>query len=368
MKRHLFLDLGKVNQEYSTQLKAACARVIDSGHYIDGEEVAALESEMAHFCGTSHCVGVGNGLDALRLILAGYKTLGLLSEGDEVIVPANTYIATVLAITDMGLTPRFVEPSPDTFNIHTSLIEAAINDRTRAIMTVHLYGNPSYDHAMKEIAARHNLLLLEDSAQAIGAHVEGKRCGALGDAAAFSFYPTKNLGALGDGGAVTTDDARLAEVIKALRNYGSTIQYYNTYRGYNSRLDPIQAAMLRTKLPYIEKENAGRRALADIYTDTIRNPEVITPKDTPGHVYHQYVVRVKDREHFRKYMLDNGVETAIHYPVAPVDQECYREYASLDLPVTRRLAQEVVSLPISPACTSPSDAEEICEIINAYSR
>ncbi len=368
MKRHMFLDLGKVNQEYATQLKAACARVIDSGHYIGGEEVTVFESEMAHFCGTSYCVGVGNGLDALRLILAGYKTLGRLSEGDEVIVPANTYIATVLAITDMGLTPRFVEPSPETFNIDTSLIPAAINDRTRAIMTVHLYGNPSYDLVMKEIAERQNLLLLEDSAQAIGAHVDGKRCGALGDAAAFSFYPTKNLGALGDGGVVTTSDAQLADVVKALRNYGSIKQYYNVYPGYNSRLDPIQAAMLRTKLPYVGKENNARRDLAKIYTDVISNPEVITPKDTPGHVYHQYVVRVADRDHFRKYMLDNGVETAIHYPVAPIDQECYREYASLEMPVTRRLSQEVVSLPISPACTSLSDAEEICEIINAYKR
>lgn len=366
MKRYVFLDLGKVNEAYAGKLKKACAEVIDSGRYIGGEEVEALEQEIAAYCGTAHCVGTGNGLDALRLILAGYRELGRLKEGDEIIVPANTFIATVLAITDMGFRPVFVEPDERSFNLDASLIEKALTPGTRAIMTVHLYGNPAYSELLRSVADKHGLLLLEDSAQAIGAHVDGKRCGALGDAAAFSFYPTKNLGALGDGGAVTTDDAQLAQVVRALRNYGSIEQYHNIYRGYNSRLDPIQAAMLRIKLQEVDAENAGRRALAGIYSGIIHNHAVVLPEDSPGHVYHQYAVRVKDRERFRRYLLDRGVETAVHYPVAPIDQECYREYKDLDMPVTRKLAREVVSLPISPACTSLDDARDISNIINDY--
>lgn len=272
----------------------------------------------------------------------------------------------MLAITDMGFRPLFVEPDERSFNLDASLLERFLTPGTRAIMTVHLYGNPAYSELLRSVADRHGLLLLEDSAQAIGAHVDGKRCGALGDAAAFSFYPTKNLGALGDGGAVTTDDAQLAQVVRALRNYGSIEQYHNIYRGYNSRLDPIQAAMLRIKLQEVDAENAGRRALAGIYSGTIHNLAVVLPEDSPGHVYHQYVVRVKDRERFRRYLLDRGVETAVHYPVAPIDQECYREYKDLDMPVTRKLAREVVSLPISPACTPLDDARDISNIINDY--
>lgn len=366
MKRHVFLDLGKVNSAYAVRLKDACAKVIDSGQYIGGEEVEAFEAEMARYCGTDYCIGTGNGLDALRLILGAYKELGKLRDSDEIIVPANTFIATVLAITGMGLKPVFVEPDVHTFNLNESLLADAITGRTRAIMTVHLYGNPSYSDMLKSVAEDNGLLLLEDSAQAIGATITGRRCGALGDAAAFSFYPTKNLGALGDGGAVTTDDAQLAQVVKALRNYGSAEQYHNYYRGYNSRLDPIQAAMLRVKLPEVDAENAGRRRLAKVYSTTIDNPAVVTPYDFPGHVYHQYVVRVKDRQRFREHMLQNGVETAVHYPVAPVDQRCYSEYAGQNLPVARQLAREVVSLPISPACTSVADAEDISKIINGY--
>lgn len=367
MIKYPFLDLSKVTRQYADELKAACNRVIDSGRYIGGEEVESFEHMLAESCGAAYAVGVANGLDALRLILRGYIELGAMSPGDEVIVPSDTYIATVLAITDMRLKPVFVEPSLVTMNIDDTLIDKAITERTRAIMIVHLYGQPAYSRLMADIARRHGLKLIEDNAQAIGASVDGVSTGHLGDAAAFSFYPTKNIGAIGDAGAVTTDDRELADAVKALANYGSSRRYHNIYQGYNSRLDPIQAAMLKVRLARLEEETDGRRAIAEIYGSMITNPGVLLPREVTGrHVWHQYVVRVSDRDRFREYMLDNGVGTDVNYPLPPHRQPCYKEYSGLSLPIADKIAAEVVSLPINPACTSLDDAREISEIINNY--
>lgn len=367
MIRYPFLDLAKVTAPYSDELKEACCRVIDSGRYIGGDEVESFERMLADSCGAAYAVGVANGLDALRLILRGYIELGEMKPGDEVIVPSNTYIATVLAVTDMGLKSVFVEPSLSTMNIDDTLIEAAVTPRTRAILTVHLYGQPAYSRLMADVANRHGLKLIEDNAQAIGASVDGVSTGHLGDAAAFSFYPTKNIGAIGDAGAVTTDNLRLAETVRALANYGSTRRYHNVYQGYNSRLDTIQAAMLKVRLSHLEEETEGRRAIAGVYGSCISNPEVLLPREVTGrHVWHQYVVRVSDRQRFRDYMLDCGVGTDVNYPLPPHRQPCYKEYSGLSLPLADKISAEVVSLPINPACTSLDDARAISEIVNNY--
>lgn len=365
--RYPFLDLGHVNAPISIALKEAAWRVIDSGRYVGGAENEAFGRELAAFVGTDYAVGVSNGLDALRLILRGYMALDRISPGDDIIVPGNTYVATVLAITDSGLNPVFVDADADTLNIDTSLIEAAVTPRTRAIMTVHLYGRPAYDQVMADVARRHGLLIIEDNAQAIGADVDGVMTGALGDAAAFSFYPTKNVGALGDAGAVTTCDKELALAVRALSNYGSDRRYHNIYEGFNCRLDPMQAAFLRIKLALAREETARRRRLAAIYNADISNPLVIKPLiDIRDHsVWHQYVIRTDDREKFCNYLTDNGVGWDVHYAVPPHMQPCYSRYRTSALPVTDRLAAEVVSLPIS-SCTSECDAHEIASIINAY--
>ncbi len=367
-KKYQFLNLGQANAPYADELKLACARVIDSGRYIGGHEVESFERELAQYCGTKYAVGTGNGLDALRLIFQAYIELGRLKEGDEVVVPSNTYIASVLAVTHCGLQPVFVEPDPSTHCLDPSLIEQALTDRTKAVLTVHLYGYPAYDEIMAELVNRRGLILVEDCAQAIGASSLGKKTGAMGDAGAFSFYPTKNVGALGDAGAVTTNDEQLALAVKALTNYGSLRQYDNIYCGFNSRLDPIQAAMLRVKLRYADTENEGRRRLAQIYDSAISNPDVINAASTDcKHVYHQYVVRCGSRDSFREWLFENGVETAVHYPLPPHRQPCYsNRYADLYLPIADRLASEVVSLPINPHCTTPEQATEISQIINCY--
>lgn len=369
-KKYTFLNLGKVNARYAHLLKDACNRVIDGGQYIGGEEVSLFEKELATYTGTRHAIGVSNGLDALRLIFRCYIQQGVMSPGDEVIVPSNTYIASILAVTDNGLKPVFVEPDLTTYNLDSSLLERAITQHTKAILTVHLYGLPCYDKIMADIARRYNLKIVEDNAQAYGASIGNALTGALGDAAAFSFYPTKNLGALGDAGAVTTNDTDLAEAIKAMRNYGSLRQYHNIYSGLNCRLDPIQAAMLRAKMPFVDDENNSRRAIAHVYDDLINNPLVMTPNTKEGyrHVYHQYVIRVDNRDHFRQYLADHGVETAIHYPTPPHRQPCYMAYSHLNLPIADCIANEVVSLPITPACTGIDDAKEIAGIINNYDR
>ncbi len=371
--KYPFLNLATVNEPYMNELVEASERVIRSGRYVGGPEVESFEQELAASNGSKYAVGVGNGLDALRLILRAYIELGYLHEGDEVIVPSNTYIATVLAITDNGLLPVFVEPDFATHNLDSSLIERSITARTKAIMTVHLYGRISFDDTLVDVAKRFGLLIIEDNAQAIGAvsavaGINGSHVsGALGNAGAFSFYPTKNTGALGDAGAVTTDNQQLADAIRALRNYGSDRLYHNQYCGYNSRLDPIQAAMLRVKLSHIDEENNRRRAVAGVYDANISNADIIKPQfDTlQSNVWHQYVIRVADRTHFREYLLQNGVETGIHYPTPPHLQPCYHQYSQLSLPIAEQLATEVVSLPIS-RCTTERDAAEIAQIINAY--
>lgn len=372
-RRYTFLDLKKINEPYMDEINAAMHRVVMSGRYIGGEEVEMFERELAGMTGTPYAVGTGNGLDALRMIFRAYIEMGEMHPGDEVIVPANTYVASILAVTDNGLLPVFVEPSASTMNLDPQLVEDAITTRTRAIMTVHLYGRVSWNETLADIARRHNLKVVEDNAQAIGAMATvdglygGRHTGALGDAAAFSFYPTKNIGALGDAGAVTTPDPKLAAAVSALRNYGSDRRYHNIYRGYNSRLDPIQAAVLRVKLPHLGEENASRRKIASIYETAIDNTLVTKPlyADDGSAVWHQYVVRIKDRDAFRNHLSLCGVETDIHYATPPHLQPCYEQYAGLWLPVTERLAREVVSLPIT-GCTTPGDAAEIAGIINSY--
>ncbi len=368
-KKYTFLDLKTVNAPFSDQIFEAVNRVIASGRYVGGKEVADFEAALAESCGASHCVGVANGLDALRLILRAYIEMGVMKPGDEVIVPANTYIASVLAVSDNGLVPVFAEADPRTMNLDTARLEEYLTPRTRAVMTVHLYGRTCYDEKLQTFAEAHHLKIIEDNAQGIGATTDDglRHTGALGDAAGFSFYPTKNIGALGDAGAVTTSDAELAKAVKAIANYGSDRTYHNIYRGLNSRLDPIQAAIIAAKLPYMDQENALRRKIAAIYESEITNPAVIKPlfADDFSSVWHQYVIQTDRRDEFRAFLTDNGVETAVHYPLAPFDQPCYADTYQPDRPVARKLAATVVSLPVS-RCTSESDAHEIAAIINSY--
>ena len=372
-KSYPFLDLATLNAPYLDEIKRAALSVIDSGRYIGGKEVEGLEYDLCQLTGAPYAVGVSNGLDALRLIFRAYIEMGRLKPGDEVIVPANTYIASVLAVTDSGLQPVFVEPDSTTMNLSGDGVASAIGPHTKAILTVHLYGRAAWDEKMAETVKAHGLILVEDNAQAIGAESSSAglygshSTGALGHAAAFSFYPTKNIGAVGDAGAITTYDSTLAAAVAALRNYGSDRRYHNIYAGLNCRLDPIQAAMLRVKLRHLDDVTEHRRALARIYSSRIANPKVQLPViESPDlSVWHQYVVRVADREKFREYLASQGVQTDVHYATPPHLQPCYSQYAGLCLPVTCRIADEVVSLPIS-SCTTESDAREIADIINRF--
>lgn len=365
-----FQDLQKINARYADALKQAAAAVIDSGWYLLGQQVSAFESRLAAYLGVPHVVACGNGLDALRLILRAYIEMGKLSVGDEIIVPANTYVATVLAVTDNRLTPIFVEPSPRTCNLDTRRIEAAITPRTKAILPVHLYGRCCWDESLAEVARRHHLLVVEDAAQSLGAEAlceglfGGRKSAALGHTAGISFYPSKNLGALGDGGAVATHDEELARTVRALANYGSERRYYNQYRGYNSRLDELQAAFLSVKLDYLDDDNRRRRQLAALYDEAITAPVVVKPEPEAGHIYHQYVVQVPRRRELIEVLQQQQIPTLIHYPVPPHKQACYRCYAHLSLPVTERLADEVLSLPISPVMTD----EEVLAVAQAINR
>ena len=363
-----FLDLGSVNKPYLEELQKAVADVIASGRYVGGPVNQEFESFLASITGTRYCVGVSNGLDALRLIFRGYLELGRLNPGDEVIVPANTYIASILAVTDCGLTPVFVEPDPDTMNLDTSRLEAALTPRTRAVMTVHLYGRACHDSRLANFVSRHVLLLIEDNAQAIGARsaLSDAMTGSLGDAAAFSFYPTKNIGAMGDAGAVTTSDPALAEAIRALSNYGAPTRYHNIYKGLNCRLDPVQAAVLNVKLKHLDEISRARRHVADTYLQLIDNPMVQLPLPAgDDHVWHQFVVQVDNRDAFRQFMTDNGVGTDVHYATPPHRQPCYSEYSSLQLPVTEHLASRVVSLPVSSVMTD-DEIGYVAQTINRY--
>lgn len=373
MKHYTFLDLKTVNEPYRDAMLEAMTRVVDSGWYIGGPEVETFEKKLAEYCGVPYVVGLTNGLDALRLALRGYVELGSLHKGDKVIVPANTYVATVLAITDNGLEPVFVEASDVTMNMDTTRLEEYWQEGVKAIMPVHLYGRVCWDEALRDFVQHHSLLVIEDNAQAIGA-VAGcdglfgtRKSGGLGHAGCFSFYPTKNIGALGDAGALATHDAELAQAVRAIRNYGSLRQYDNIYKGLNCRLDPMKAAQLSVKLPFADMENGLRAKLAGIYDCYIINPLVRKPMftDDGACVWHQYVVRVDNRDAFRAYLLEHGVETAVHYATPPYRQTCYSEYADIDMPVSDEIARTCVSLPIC-RCTSVDDAMEIAEIINSY--
>lgn len=363
-----FLDLKSVNARYQQELKDACARVIDSGWYIMGPELHAFESEFASYSGTKHAIGVANGLDALILVLRAWKELGKLQAGDEVIVQANTYIASVLAITENDLVPVLVEPDPASYNLDPARVRAAITPRTKAILPVHLYGQLSPMPEILAIAQEHQLLVLEDCAQAHGAEIDGRRAGNWGNAAGFSFYPGKNLGALGDGGAITTNDDHLAQTLKALRNYGSHKKYENLYQGVNSRLDEIQAAMLRVKLPLLFAETARRQEIALEYRQGIQNPLVVLPTihNEFQHVWHLFVIRTEYRERLQFWLNAQGIQTLIHYPIPPHKQEAYKNILSnYDLPITEKLHEQVMSLPIDTTMTHKS-LQYIIDCINSF--
>ncbi|MBP7463339.1 MAG: DegT/DnrJ/EryC1/StrS family aminotransferase [Bacteroidales bacterium] len=362
-----FLDLQKINAQYADHLKQLAARVIDSGWYLLGENVKRFESELAGYEGTSHAIACANGLDALRLIIRAYKELGVFSEGDEIIVPANTYIATILAISENQLKPVLVEPDENTFNLDIKKIEYAIGKRTKAIMPVHLYGRVCWNKELTHLAQEYNLKIIEDNAQAIGAAWHGTKTGALGDAAGFSFYPGKNLGALGDSGAVCTRHDDLAEAIRAIANYGSKQKYINQYQGLNSRMDEIQAAFLSLKLKYLDAENQIRQRIATFYNTHISNGELRLPAIPPEmeHVWHLYVVRAKNRDHFQQYLSAHDIQTLIHYPIPPHKQQAYSEWNHQCYPLTESIHREVISLPISPVM-SENEVHYVADIINQY--
>lgn len=361
-----FLDLKNINTQYRNELIEACTRVIDSGWYITGNELKAFEENFASYCGTKYAIGVANGLDALILTLRAWKELGKLKDGDEVIVPSNTYIASILAISDNNLKPVLVEPNIETYNIDPLKIEQAITSKTRIILPVHLYGQLADMPAIMKIAKQHGLLVLEDSAQAHGASLDGKKAGNWGDAAGFSFYPGKNLGALGDAGAVTTNDDELADTLRALRNYGSHEKYKNLFQGVNSRLDEIQAAMLNVKLSHLEKEILYRRQVAQAYLEGIDNPHIILPNQTgTAHVWHLFIVRCEQRDTLQKYLEQKGIQTLIHYPIPPHKQQAYSEWNSLSYPISEQIHNQVLSLPMGPTI-SIEDVYSVIDKINTY--
>lgn len=364
-----FLDLKAVNEQYRDEIQDAINRVLQSGWYIKGNEVAEFEKEFAAFCGTRHCVGVANGLDALILILRAYKLLGNLNDGDEVIVPANTYIASILAITENNLKAVLVDPDPVTFNLDAATVAGHITSKTRAILAVHLYGQLADVNGLAQLCESRNLLLIEDAAQAHGATSDdGRKAGNFGHAAGFSFYPGKNLGALGDAGAITTNDPNLAKIIVQLGNYGSEKKYYHSMVGINSRLDELQAAILRVKLRHLNKETQLRRVVAHTYSSGISNPRIQTPAWNNvilNHVFHLYVIRCKQRDELQKYLLDNGVQTVIHYPIPPHQQGAYQQWNGLSFPETEAIHREVLSLPLSPVL-SESDMNKVVDLLNAF--
>jgi len=368
-----FLDLQKINAQCADELKKVSAEVIDSGWYLLGNKVNAFEEEYADFIGAKHAIACGNGLDALRLILKAYIELGFMQEGDEIIVPANTYIASILAITDNGLKPVFVEPDINTYNLDISKIEEKITNRTKGVMVVHLYGQVCWSEELEAIALKYNLKVIEDNAQAVGAYFfyednERKRTGNLGDAAGHSFYPGKNLGALGDSGAVTTNDDELASVIRALANYGSSQKYINQYQGLNSRMDEIQAAFLSVKLNYIDKENEIRRLVADYYVNNIKNKKIILPiqpVNKESHVHHLFVIRTENRDALQNYLTKSEIQTLIHYPIPPHKQTCYKEWNHLSFPITEEIHNTVLSLPMS-AVIDQIELDTVVSLLNKF--
>jgi dTDP-4-amino-4,6-dideoxygalactose transaminase len=362
-----FLDLKSLNAQYFNEYEKAFDTVVNSGWYIQGNECKAFEEEFAYYCGTKHAIGIANGLDALILILRAYKEMGVMSDGDEVIVPSNTYIASILAISQNNLVPVLVEPDLMTYLIDPAKIEEKITVKTKAILPVHLYGQTCDMDAISTIATKYNLKVIEDSAQSHGAYFGVKRSGNLGDASGFSFYPGKNLGALGDGGAVTTNDDELAGVIRALGNYGSHKKYENLYQGVNSRLDEMQAAMLRVKLRFLDDEIDKRRKIADYYLQNIKNDTIILPmvRTSDNHVWHLFVIRTHNRDDLQKYLNDNGVQTLIHYPIPPHKQQAYQEWNTKSYPVSEQIHAEVLSLPIS-GVQSLAETNKIIDILNRF--
>lgn len=363
-----FLDLKAINKPYEDAFQQKLKDILHKGWYILGDEVKLFEENFAKYCGVKHCIGVGNGLDALMLIFRGYIELGKLKKGDEIIVPANTYIASILSILHSGLNPVLVEPDSDTYNISLQEIKNAITPNTKAILVVDLYGQLNDFESINYIAKEHNLLVIEDAAQSHGAiDKNGKKAGAIFDAAGFSFYPGKNLGALGDGGAVTTNDIDLATAIRCLGNYGSQKKYYNDYLGFNSRLDEIQAAFLNIKLPHLDNDNQKRREVAKRYLSEIKNERIILPfyNFSDNHVFHLFVIQTPDRDCLQKYLLDNSIHTMVHYPVPPHKQKGMKNFNSLKYPVSEKIHKEILSLPISPVM-SKEDIDRVIEVINKY--
>jgi len=391
-----FLNLKALNGSFEPELTIAIKRVINSGWYLLGDEVKTFEKEYAAYIGTKHCIGVANGLDALRLILKAYIEIGFMKEGDEIIVPANTYIASILAITDNRLTPILVEPDINTYNIDPYKIEEKISERTKGIMIVHLYGQNAMHPEIERLCAKYSLRLFEDNAQAQGCYYGNKRTGSLGDAAGHSFYPGKNLGALGDAGAVTTDDDNLAEIIRTIANYGSKVKYQNLYQGLNSRLDEIQAAILRVKLPRLDADNQRRREIAEYYLQNIKNPLLVMPDQdssdssaietsvidssstanlsplsppsnsmSSSHVWHIFIIRTNYRDKLQQYLSGNNIQAIIHYPIPPHKQNAFSEWNHLSFPITESIHNDVLSLPISPVM-SGNEVLSVVEVINNF--
>jgi dTDP-4-amino-4,6-dideoxygalactose transaminase len=372
-----FLDLKKINEPYQEQFQEQLKVFLDKGWYILGTEVKTFEENFANFCGTKYCIGVGNGLDALVLILKAYIQLGKLQKGDEIIVPANTYIASILAIKEADLVPVLVEPRLETYNLNPELIQEKITSKTKAILAVHLYGQVAEMELINKIAKQNILLVIEDAAQAHGATLEAgswkleeSKVGSLGDAAGFSFYPSKNLGALGDAGAITTNDEALAKVLFAIRNYGSEKKYHNDFIGVNSRLDELQATFLSIKLPNLDAENEVRRRIAKRYLTEIKNTKIILPSLSfrdfeESHVFHLFVIRTQTRYELQEYLLQNDIETMIHYPIAPHKQRAFSEWNLLSFPITEKIHNEVLSLPMSPVMTT-DEVTKVIEKLNQW--
>ena len=363
-----YLSLKQVTQAHLKEIEEAVNRVIESGWYLRGEATQTFEEQYANYIGTRYCVGCGNGLDALRLILMAYKTLGTMHEGDEVIVPANTYIATILSISSNGLTPILVEPRWETLEIDPDRIEEHITPRTKAIMIVHLYGRCAYTEKIKDICRRHNLKLIEDNAQAHGCTFQGRHTGSLGDAAAHSFYPGKNLGALGDAGAVTTNDEKLAHTLRALANYGSSQKYVFPYKGINSRIDELQAAVLSVKLKYLDEENNRRKQIGKMLNEGITNDEIYIPTGREAdNVYHIYPIFCKQRNLLQQYLKEKGIQTMIHYPIPPHKQQAYSEWNNRSYPITERIHNEELSLPCNQTMTD-REVEQLITAVNLFGK
>lgn len=362
-----FLDLHKLNKPFEIAFQEKMKQFLDSGWYILGNEVKSFEFNFATYCGTKYCIGVGNGLDALVLIFKAYIQLGKLQKGDEVIVPSNTYIASILAILQADLIPVLVEPKLETYNLNPDLIQTKITNKTKAILAVHLYGQLAEMNQINEIAEKSNLLVIEDAAQAHGAILESKKAGNLGNAAGFSFYPGKNLGALGDAGAITTNDDALAEVLFSMRNYGSKVKYENERIGTNSRLDELQASFLNVKLAHLDNENEKRRHIAKRYLSEIKNNEIILPlwNESENHVFHLFVIRTTNRDRLVKYLKENRIETMIHYPIAPHKQEALKYMNNMSFPISEKIHNEVLSIPLNSGLND-NDVSYIITKLNSY--